>query len=81
MPAEVDKLHDELISDPEFYKEKSEKQQDAIAWAIAWKQFNKGKKKRKSKAFVETFVKIAEELDTAGNYRAADLLDRTLSDD
>ena len=81
MPAQVDKLHDELMSDPEFYKDKSEKQQDAIAWAIAWKQFNKGKKKRKKKAFVENFVKIAQDLDNAGDYRSADILDESFSDD
>lgn len=82
MPAEVDKLHDELISDPEFYKEKSEKQQDAIAWAIAWKQFNKKKKKKsKKKAFFESFVKIAQELDESGDFITADWLEKTLSDD
>jgi hypothetical protein len=47
VPAPVDKLHDELMDDPDFYKEKSEKEQDAIAWAIAWKQHNKNKKSKK----------------------------------
>ncbi len=46
MPAPVDKLHDELMDDPDFYKEKSEKEQNAIAWAIA-KQHNKNKKSKK----------------------------------
>lgn len=35
------------MDDPDFYKEKSEKEQDAIAWAIAWKQHNKNKKSKK----------------------------------
>jgi hypothetical protein len=46
MPAPVDKLHDELMNDPDFYPEKSDKQKDAIAWAIAWSKHNKGKKKK-----------------------------------
>lgn len=46
MPAPVDKLHDELMNDSDFYPEKSDKQKDAIAWAIAWSKHNKGKKKK-----------------------------------
>ena len=46
MPAPVDKLHVELMNDPDFYPEKSDKQKDAIAWAIAWSKHNKGKKKK-----------------------------------
>ena len=43
MPAPVDKLHDELMNDPDFYPEKSDKQKEAIAWAIAWSIHNKTK--------------------------------------
>lgn len=46
MPAPVDKLHDKLMSDPEFYPNKSDKEKDAIAWAIAWSKHNKGEKKK-----------------------------------
>ena len=49
MPAPVDKLHDELMNDPDFYPDKSDKQKDAIAWAIAWSKHNKSKKKSKNK--------------------------------
>lgn len=43
MPAPVDKLHDELMNDPDFYPEKSDKQKDAIAWAIAWSKYKEKK--------------------------------------
>ena len=49
MPAPVDKLHDELMSDPDFYPDKTDKQKDAIAWAIAWSKHNKIKKKKSTK--------------------------------
>ena len=50
MPKFVDDLVEELLSDPEFYPEKSEKAQKATAFAIAWSQYNKSKKKKKKKA-------------------------------
>ena len=49
MPAPVDKLHDELMSDPDFYPDKTDKQKDAIAWPIAWSKHNKNKKKKSTK--------------------------------
>jgi hypothetical protein len=48
MPKEVDDLVKELLSNPDFYPEKSEKAQEATAWAISWSQYNKNKKKKKS---------------------------------
>lgn len=48
MPKEVDDLVKELLADPDFYPEKSEKAQEATAWAISWSQYNKNKKKKKS---------------------------------
>ena len=48
MPKEVDDLVKELLADPDFYPEKSEKAQEATAWAISWSQYNKKKKKKKS---------------------------------
>ena len=50
MPKEVDDLVKELLADPDFYPEKSEKAQEATAWAISWSQYNKKKKKNKKKA-------------------------------
>lgn len=50
MPKEVDDLVKELLADPDFYPEKSEKAQEATAWAISWSQYNKKKKKKKKKA-------------------------------
>ena len=38
-----------MLANPDFYPEKSEKQQKAVAWAIAWSQYKK-KKKRKKKS-------------------------------
>lgn len=49
MPKEVDDLVKELLADPDFYPEKSEKAQEATAWAISWSQYNKKKKKNKNK--------------------------------
>lgn len=49
MPKFVDDLVEELLSDPKFYPEKSEKAQKATAYAIAWSQYNKSKKKKKTK--------------------------------
>lgn len=45
MPKEVDDLVKELLSNPDFYPEKSKKAQEATAWAISWSQYNKKKKK------------------------------------
>ncbi len=83
MPAQVDKLHDELIADPDFYPEKSEKEQEAIAWAIAYSQYNKKKKKKKSKkkASVYQIIRVAQFLDNSGDPRVADLLDEILEED
>ena len=49
MPKFVDDLANKLKEDPEFYPEKSDKQREGIAWAVAWSQFKKNKNKKKSK--------------------------------
>jgi hypothetical protein len=49
MPKEVDDLVKELLADPDFYPEKSEKAQEATAWAISWSQYNKNKKNKNKK--------------------------------
>lgn len=49
MPKFVDDLANKLKEDPDFYPEKSDKQREGIAWAVAWSQFKKKKSKKKSK--------------------------------
>ena len=49
MPKPVHDMVNKMLADPSFYPEKSEKQQKAVAWAIAWSQYKK-KKKRKKKS-------------------------------
>jgi hypothetical protein len=49
MPKPVHDMVNKMLANPDFYPEKSEKQQKAVAWAIAWSQYKK-KKKRKKKS-------------------------------
>lgn len=49
MPKPVDDLVKTLLEDPKFYPEKAEKEQKAIAYAIAWSNYKKNKKKKKRK--------------------------------
>lgn len=85
MPAQVDKLHDKLKADPDFYPEKSEKEQDAIAWAIAYSQYNKKKKKKKKSKkksdSLNHILRVANYLDEIGNVEFADILDEILQED
>lgn len=76
MPKKVDEIHDALISDPKFYPEKSEKEQEAIAWAIANSKYNKMKKKKKSKrkSNVELLNKVITALEDLGNFKEAETL-------
>jgi hypothetical protein len=48
------------MNDPDFYPEKSEKEKDAVARAIAWSKHNKSKKK---KAFNLQEYRIAQKAD------------------
>lgn len=50
MPKPVDDLVDKLLDNPDFYPEKSKEDKESTAWAIAYSNFNK-RKKRKKKAF------------------------------
>ena len=74
MPKSVDKLHDKLISDPNFYPEKSEKEQEAIAWAIAYSKAKKKKKKSKRKSNIERLNKVIVALEDKGFFKEADTL-------
>ncbi len=50
MPKPVDDLVQTLLGDPEFYPKKDKKDRESTAWAIAYSQYNK-RKKRKKKSF------------------------------
>jgi hypothetical protein len=60
MPKPVHDMVNEMLADPDFYPEKSEKQQEAIAWATSWSQYKKKRKKKSDYGF--------------GNERLAELL-------
>lgn len=48
MPKPVHDMVNKMLADPQFYPEKSKKQQEAIAWATAWSKYKKRRKKKKS---------------------------------
>jgi hypothetical protein len=49
MPKPVHDMVNKMLDNPDFYPEKSKKQQEAIAWATAWSKHKK-KKNRKKKS-------------------------------
>ena len=74
MPKKVDDLVKTLLADPDFHPEKSEKAQEATAWAIAWSQYNKGKKKKqkkKQKKSLSNLNKVITALENAGLQKEA----------
>jgi cation transport regulator ChaB len=83
MPKPVDDLVETLLSNPDFYPDKSEKEQKAIAFAIAWKQYNKSNKKKSNKKssniinnvrIASNLVSYSYKLDNNGNFDIADEL-------
>ncbi len=50
MPKPVDDLVKTLLDDPDFYPKKDKDDRESTAWAIAYSQYNK-RKKRKKKSF------------------------------
>jgi hypothetical protein len=64
MPKKVDEIHDALIADPDFYPDKSDKQQESIAWAIAWSKFKKTKKRKKKS--IDDLNKVITALEEIG---------------
>jgi hypothetical protein len=83
MPKPVDDLVETLLSNPDFYPDKSEKEQKAIAFAIAWKQYNKSNKKKTKKKssniinnvrIASNLVSYSNKLDDNGNFDIADEL-------
>ena len=49
MPKPVHDLVDTLLDDPDFYPEKSKDDRESTAWAIAYSNYNKNKKRNKKK--------------------------------
>jgi len=88
MPKFVEDLVSELLSKKDFYPEKSEKEQKAIAYAIAYKQLNKikGKSKGKKSASVESLrtaaslFTYAKKLEAANHHIYADALVEIMQD-
>jgi len=62
MPKPVDDLVETLLDDPKFYPEKEKKDRESTAWAIAYSQYNK-RKKRKKKSFNLKEYRIAQKPD------------------
>ena len=50
MPKPDDDLVKTLLDDPDFYPKKEKEDRESTAWAIAYSQYNK-RKKRKKKSF------------------------------
>ena len=73
MPKKVDEIHDALIADPNFYPDKSDKQKESIAWAIAWSKMKNKKKKRKKKS-MDLLNKIITALEERGFEKEASTL-------
>jgi len=48
MPKPVDDMVDSMLADKSFYPEKSKDDRESTAWAIAYSQYNKRRKKKKS---------------------------------
>lgn len=89
MPKPVDDLVETLLSNPDFYPNKSGKEQKAIAFAIAWKQYNKSSKKKRNKKrnkksseiinnirIASNLISYSYKLDNNGNFATSDELFR-----
>lgn len=74
MPKKVDEIHDALIADPEFYPEKSDKQKESIAWAIAWSKFKNKKSKKRKKKSMKELNKVITALEDKGFEKEANAL-------
>ena len=74
MPKPVDDLVKTLLEDPNFYPEKSEKDKESTAWAIAWSQYNKKKNKKKKKKALSKLNKVITALEKSGSLRLANEL-------
>lgn len=73
MPKFVDDLANKLKDDPDFYPEKSDKQREGIAWAVAWSQFKKNKKSKR-KSNLQLLNKVISALEENNFHKEADHL-------
>jgi hypothetical protein len=62
MPKPVDDLVKTLLDDPDFYPKKDKDDRESTAWAVAYSQYNK-RKKRKKKSFNLKEYRIAQKPD------------------
>lgn len=83
MPKKVHDMVNKMLADPSFYPEKTEKQQEAIAWATAWSKFKKKKKKKADKKYSKirqaelmSLNKDIEILENNGYIKEAKVLDK-----
>jgi len=67
MPKPVHDMVNEMLADPDFYPEKTEKQQEAIAWATAWSQYKKKRKKKSDYGFGNERLAELQQLDSEIN--------------
>jgi hypothetical protein len=78
MPKEVHKLVDKLLADPDFYPKKSQKEQEAIAWAIAYSKHNKKRKRKKASSdefnIVESMLGYGRKLEANNKFAENDKL-------
>lgn len=86
MPKFVEDLVEKLLADKDFYPNKSEKEQKAIAYAIAYKQL-KTKKSKNKKSNNLNHIKTAQaltsysiKLENNSNYQESDELIKIVSD-
>lgn len=74
MPKPVHDMVNKMLANPDFYPEKSKKQQEAIAWATAWSQYKRKKKRKKKSDYGFGNERLAElkqlnyEIDLLENY-------------
>jgi len=89
MPKFVEDLVEKLLSDKDFYPNKSEKEQKAIAYAIAYKKLKLKKSKKPKKTVSNNLnqIKTAQiltgysiKLENNNNYQESDELIKIVSD-
>jgi len=67
MPKPVHDMVNKMLANPDFYPEKTEKQQEAIAWATAWSQYKKKRKKKSDYGFGNERLAELQQLDSEIN--------------
>ncbi len=88
MPKPVHDMVEKMLADKSFYPDKSKDDRESAAWGIAYKQYNK-RKKRNTKSYwiidgklirtaLDVKVHQAKSADKYGNFRLADNIDRNI---